>query len=114
MKLDYDPEWNLLLEKLKILFGKIPDLNALLFLIGVQELGKGPLDFSKEQKQDLMNVGLCTVLVNSGYYKLTGTDNEGWPIFDTLKAMPKFTLEEQEYFIKSHVKDYFKELITNI
>ena len=109
-KLEYDAEWLKLLEKLKNKLGKTPDLNAILFLIGVQEIGKGAMTFSKEQKQDLMHVGLCTVLCTSGYYQLMGVDSDGWPIFETLKPIPKFNLVEQEYFIRTHVKEYFVDL----
>lgn len=110
IKAEYDAEWISLIDKLKKIFGKIPDLNALLFLIGVQELGKGAIPYSKEQKQDLMHVGLCTILCKSNYYVLSGVDAEGWPIFEPLKNIPKFSLSEQEYFIRTHVKEYFTDL----
>src|SRR3954462_1268139 len=52
-----DRKWNALLEDLNDLIGKKPkDLNAVLFLIGVQELGQGNKNFSKEEKQDLMHI----------------------------------------------------------
>jgi hypothetical protein len=109
-KEEYDPEWNQILKKLKDNFGKTPDINGILFLIGVHELGKGFQSFSKEQKQDLMHVGTCAILSSSGYYRLEGLDNEGWPIFSNLKSIPKFSLEEQEYFIKTHIKEYFSKI----
>lgn len=111
IKEQFDKDWLTIIERLKKLFGKIPDLNALLFLIGVQELGKGAVTYSKEQKQDLMHVGLCTILIPSGYYQLSGVDAEGWPIFEALKTVPKFSLSEQEFFIKTHIKEYFSYVI---
>ena len=51
--------------------GKRPkDLNSTLFLISVQELGIGPKNFTKEEKQDLMHIAICKVLSYSGYYEL--------------------------------------------
>ena len=59
-------------------FGKKPDLESVLFLIGIQELGDIRKKFSKEQKQDLMHIAVCTVFSTSGYYELSGADEDGW------------------------------------
>ena len=109
-KHDFDPEWLALLEKLKTVIGKKPTMNAILFLIGVQELGKGLQNFSKEEKQDLMHIGICRLLSDSGYYELEGHDEDGWPHFKLIKALPKFDLIEQEKLLRMHIKDYFKNL----
>ena len=51
--LELERTWAALLADVEKLIGKKPkDLNAVLFLIGVQELGKGKQFFSKEEKQD--------------------------------------------------------------
>ena len=100
--------WNLearLVEK----FGKKPDLETILFLIGIQELGGKNEKFTKEQKQDLMHVAVCTVLTPSGYYELEKKDGEGWPHFRQLKPMPEMNSFEQENFLKDHVLLYFEE-----
>jgi hypothetical protein len=94
--------WNLearLVEK----FGKKPDLETILFLIGIQELGGKNEKFTKEQKQDLMHVAVCTVLMPSGYYELEKKDEEGWPHFRQLKPMPEMNAYEQENLLKDHV-----------
>ena len=75
-----DRDWEQLLSILEQKIGKRPsDLNSVLFLIGVQELGKGPIPFNKEQKQDLMHIATCRVLSLSGFYQLEGLDKDGWP-----------------------------------
>jgi len=89
-------------------FGKKPDLETILFLIGVQEFGDIKEKFTKEQKQDLMHVAVCSLLVPSGYYELEGTDEEGWPHFKQLKAMPEMNTYEQENFLKDHILLYFQ------
>jgi hypothetical protein len=64
-------EWDILLDKLERMMEKRPsDLNSVLFLIGVQELGKGHRFFTKEEKQDLMHIAICKVLSFSGYMSL--------------------------------------------
>lgn len=102
-------EWEILCQRLSESFGKKPDLNGVLFLIGVQELGKGFRHFEKEEKQDLMHIATCKVLSTSGYYELEGLDNDGWPHWKSLKPMPKLALMEQELFLKHHILEYFSE-----
>jgi hypothetical protein len=104
----YDAEeWARLLFRLKAFFGKTPDLNAILFLIGVQELGQGIRNFSKEEKQDLMHIAVCKLLSLSGYYRLTGIDQEGWPHWESTELLPHLNLLEQEDLLKMHILDYF-------
>lgn len=83
-------------------------MEAILFLIGMQEFGEIRSKFSKEQKQDLMHVAVCSLLANSGYYELTGKDKDGWPHFKQLKTVPPMGLAEQENFLKDHVLLYFE------
>jgi hypothetical protein len=105
---DLQIRWLKLRIKLKERFGIKPDMDGILFLIGIQELGSGKQDFSKEEKQDLMHIAVCTVLSPSGYYILEGSDEEGWPHFKQLKPLPDFVLWEQENFLKDHILLYFQ------
>ena len=89
-------------------FGKKPDMEAILFLIGIQELGQTKDKFTKEQKQDLMHIAVCSLLVPSGYYELEKKDEDGWPHFRQLKAMPEMNTIEQENFLKDHILLYFQ------
>ena len=105
---ELDKNWAALLKELEVIIGKIPkDMNGVLFLIGVQELGKGKHVFSKEEKQDLMHIAICKVLSYSGYYVLEGLDKEGWPHWKASKKLPRFDLLEQEKLLKMHVLEYF-------
>lgn len=106
---DLQIRWLKLRIKLKEHFGIKPDMNGILLLIGVQELGQGPQDFSKEQKQDLMHIAVCKVLSASGFFGFDGLDEEGWPHFSPLKSLPDFNLIEQENFLKDHILLYFQQ-----
>jgi hypothetical protein len=99
--------WNLEAE-LAERFGKKPDLETILFLIGIQEFGQIREKFTKEQKQDLMHVAVCSLLTQSGFYELEGKDRDGWPHFRQLKPMPEMNMFEQENFIKDHILLYFQ------
>ena len=106
--LELAKKWSSLLGLIEKNLGKKPkDLNGVLFLIGVQELGQGYKNFSKEQKQDLMHIAICKVLSFSGYYELEGTDKDGWPHWKPIKKLPRFDLLEQEQLLKMSVLDYF-------
>lgn len=109
IKDDLQTRWWTLEAKLVDRFGKKPDLETILFLIGIQEFGDIRSKFTKEQKQDLMHVAVCSLLAQSGYYELEGADKDGWPHFRQLKAMPDMTMIEQENFLKDHILLYFNQ-----
>ncbi|MDJ1491996.1 hypothetical protein QNI19_03565 [Cytophagaceae bacterium DM2B3-1] len=102
-------QWDQLLTKLEQSIGKRPaDLNGILFLIGVQELGKGVLHFTKEQKQDLMHIGICKVLSQVGYYEFDYRDTDGWPHWKLVQKLPFSDLLSQEKMLKEYVINYFQ------
>jgi hypothetical protein len=105
---DLQQRWWNLEAKLVERFGKKPDLETILFLIGIQEFGQVREKFTKEQKQDLMHVAICSLLSQSGYYELEKIDEDRWPHFRQLKAMPNMSTPEQENFLKDHILLYFQ------
>ena len=108
--LELDRKWNQLLLFVEETIGKKPkDLNGVLFIIGLQELGRGAKHFSKEEKQDLLHIAICKVLSLSGYYELEGLDKDGWPHWKVIKKLPHFDLLEQEKLLKMHVLEYFEQ-----
>ena len=106
---DLQVRWWALEAKLMERFGKKPDKEAILFLVGIQELGEIREKFTKEQKQDLMHVAVCSLFAQSGYYELEKVDEEGWPHFRQLKALPTLNMIEQENFMKDHLLLYFEK-----
>jgi hypothetical protein len=100
--------WPELEFKLRERFGRIPDLQSILFLIGIDVLSQGSTEFSKEEKQDLIHIGICQVLSYSGYFEMLGRDEDGWPHFKELESIQAKSLAEQELVLKTHVLEYFK------
>lgn len=104
--------WIILEAQLVERFGKKPNMEAILFLIGLNEYqGRIPkIKFSKEQKQDLMHIAVCALLSRGGYYLLEGYDDEGWPHYRELKPVEtdKDTLLAQEKLLKTYILDYFE------
>jgi hypothetical protein len=107
---DIQTRWWKLEAKMLERFGKKPDLEAILFLIGIQEFGHIRDKFTKEQKQDLMHVAVCTLLSQSGYYEIENYDEDKWPHFKKLKELPKYNTVEQENFLKDHILLYFETI----
>ncbi len=89
-------------------FNKPADLNAVLFLIGIREVGALKKEFKKEEKMDLMHVAICKVLSYSGYYILEGLDEDGWPYFTQVKEIPSIDIFTQERILKEHIIKYFE------
>jgi hypothetical protein len=91
-------------------FGKKPDMEAILYLIGINELGTVPeKEFTKEQKQDLMHIATCALLAQSGYYEYDGHDKDGWPHYNLIENPPAESLQKQELMLKQHIIAYFEE-----
>ncbi|MGI4736820.1 MAG: hypothetical protein ACRYG7_16750 [Janthinobacterium lividum] len=103
----FNARWEALLTTMQERFGRRPDLNALLLLIGVQELGQGVAAFTKEQKQDLMHIATCKLFSLSGHYEVARVDDEGWPHYKLLTPVPFANLKEQERMLKWHMLEYF-------
>jgi len=101
-------DWEKLTQTLANTYGEEPDLQSILFLIGIQELGKGPMKYSKDEKQDLMHIAVCRLLSQYGYYELEGQDQDGWPHWKLVKKLPPLTLKEQDLLLKQAVIEYLK------
>lgn len=108
---ELDFEWLAVRHRVKerLKHENLPDLNAILMLIGVQELGKWRR-FTKEEKQDLMHIGVCRLLSQEGFFVFDERDTEGWPHFSPIKPFPIKGEKEQERYLKIQVIQYFKDL----
>jgi hypothetical protein len=90
-------------------FQKKPDLNAILFLIGIRELGELPeKKFNKEEKTHLMHIANCKILSYSGYYRQDGFNEQGWPVWVNERPLPPMDIFEQENLIRQHIIEYFE------
>ena len=107
LRTDISSRWEDLERKLQLRFGKKPDMETILFLIGIQELGGPKEKFTKEEKQDLMHIAVCSLFMQSGYYEIEGFDTQRWPHFRQLKPLPEMGTAEQENFLKDHILLYF-------
>lgn len=88
----------------------LPDMNAILFLIGIQELGHVKGEFTKEEKQDLMHIAICRLLEPEGYFEFEGMDADGWPHYKPMRPFTRKGVDQQEELLKEKVIQYFQHL----
>lgn len=106
---NFEERWIQVEFMLRERFGKVPDMESTLFLIGVNELGSLPSrKFTKEQKQDLMHVAVCSLLSRRGYFEFISRDADGWPHYDQLKPVETTGLQGQERILKECIIEYFE------
>ena len=104
-----EESWKKVEEFIETSIGKIPqDLKGYLFLIGVQTLGKGPKNFTREEKQDLIHIAICEIFTLKGYYQLDYKDDQGWPHYKIINKIPHEKLFGQEAIIKEQIITYFE------
>ncbi len=109
MSTEVNTKWKFILTKLEEQFGKRLDMNAILLIIGIRELGTLKSKFTKEEKVRLMHIAVCRLFSKSGYYELAGVNQKGWPQWQKVKDLPFVDVFEQETLIRHYIVDYFEE-----
>ena len=102
-------KWNNLKTKLSVDFSdnEIIDLDSIIFLIGIQELGQFQKRFNKQKKLEVIHIAVCKLLSDYGYYEFDYTDNEGWPHYKLIKKLPNLKAGEQTILMKKAIINYF-------
>jgi hypothetical protein len=89
--------------------GDTLDLDAIIYLIGVQELGKVKQTFKKDEKIELMHIAICRLLEPYGFYEFEFFDNDGWPHYKVKEDLPPLKAGEQSVLMKEAIVNYFIE-----
>jgi len=103
--------WNDLTAKLSTQFadGDELELDAIIYLVGVQELGQYHKKYKKDDKLDLMHIAICRLLEPYGYYEFDFFDKQGWPHYIVKEELPPLKAGEQSVLMKEAIVDYFLE-----
>ena len=103
--------WELLVQKLSAKFsdGDPLELDSIIYLIGVQELGQYHRVFKKDEKINLMHIAICRLLEPYGYYEFDYFDEDGWPHYTTKASLPPLKPGEQSVLMKEAIVAYFLE-----
>jgi len=102
-------KWNNLKTKLSVDFSdnEIIDLDSIIFLIGLQELGQFQKRFNKQKKLEVIHIAVCKLLSDYGYYEFDHKDNDGWPHYKLIKKLPNLKAGEQTILMKKAIINYF-------
>ncbi|MGY8915046.1 MAG: hypothetical protein ACKVJF_08180 [Flavobacteriales bacterium] len=103
--------WDGLVTKLSSQFadGDPLELDAIIYLVGVQELGQLHREFKKDEKVNLMHIAICRLLEPYGYYEFEFFDEEGWPHYTIKEELPTLKSGEQSILMKEALVGYFVE-----
>jgi len=103
--------WEILVKFLSNKFsdGEQLDLDAIIFLVGLQEFGKLNRNFKKDEKLDLMHIAICRLLEPYGYYEFNYQDEDGWPHYNVKEQLPTLKAGEQSVLMKEAIVAYFVE-----
>ena len=109
MSSDLKTKWNNLKTKLSVDFSdnEIIDVDSIIFLIGLQELGQFQKRFNKQKKLEVIHIAVCKLLSDYGYYEFDYTDNDGWPHYKLIKKLPNLKAGEQTILMKKAIINYF-------
>lgn len=101
--------WDTLVQKLSSQFaeGEDLDLDGIIYLIGIQELGQVHRRFKKDEKLDLMHIAICRLLEPYGYYEFDYYDDDGWPHYKMKEQLPSLKAGEQSVLMKEAIVQYF-------
>lgn len=89
--------------------GETLDLDAIIYLIGVQELGKINNKFKKDEKLNLMHIAICRLLEPYGFYEFDYYDEDRWPHYKVKENLPALKAGEQSVLMKEAIVNYFLE-----
>ena len=109
MRSELKTKWNNLKTKLSVDFSdnEIIDIDSIIFLIGLQELGQFQKRFNKQKKLEVIHIAVCKLLSDYGYYEFDHTDNDGWPHYKLIKKLPNLKAGEQTILMKKAIINYF-------
>ncbi len=104
-------QWNEVVTLLSNQFadGDTLDIDAIIYIIGLQEKGNLKKIYGKDDKLNLMHIAICRLLEPFGYYAFDYFDEQGWPHYQILEQLPPLKAGEQSVLMKEAIVQYFIE-----
>ena len=99
MNFELEKAWQELIQSFKLDYDETPQVDAVLFVIGLQELNIPFERLTKDQNLDVIHIGLCAVFIPLGYNEPIERDQDGWIHFKPINKFQKLTSKEQEEVI---------------
>ena len=108
MEIEFQKKWDQLAIQINKRFNDELDVESILFVIGMQELGQVVDKFTKNKKLEVINVAVCAILEPFGFYEYEGRDKDAWPHWKVVKELPRLNNDEQEQLLKEGILEYFE------
>ncbi len=107
-----DQRWEAIQQFVEERFQREPTIEAILFLIGVQERGRGyEPDLQKDVKEALVMEGTYTVFEKVDLYRHAGMESDGSWIWERTTDLPEdLSSDEQEKLLRLAIVRYFDEV----
>lgn len=107
-----DRRWQRLVTWIRTRFNKEPDIEAILFLIGVQTRGRGfEPELDRDVKESLVMEGTYCVFETLGVYERVGMEADGSWIWERVLDAPSgLSIEQQEKLLKTAILRYFDDV----
>ena len=104
-------QYDLLVQKLSAHFSDADplELDQILFIVGLQELGQLHRKFSKDEKINVIHIAICRLLEPYGYYVFSHYDEDMWPHYHVVEELPFLKAGEQSRLMKEALVHYFVE-----
>jgi len=84
------------------------EVDGIIYLIGLQELGQAHQEFKKDEKLNLMHIAICRLLEPFGYYEFSHYDDDKWPHYNLVENIPALKAGEQSVLMKEAIVLYFR------
>jgi hypothetical protein len=107
----FNEEWEEFLLKASQHFKVMANLEFLMFVMGIQELGQGYKAYSKQEKTDLIALAQCKLMSMSGYTSENGRDIDGWPLYEVLIDEKELAPSSKDQLLKKNLILYFEPVI---
>lgn len=100
-------QWAYFKNDFKQQYGEYPSVISTLFVVGLSIIETELNSLTKEEKQDVIHVGLCEILSQEGLYVKTHVDEDGWPHFKATQKTKTLDIEKQETYLRQRILNYF-------
>jgi hypothetical protein len=108
---EHEQRWSALVARVESRFGRAPDVDAILFIMGIQSVGRGyEPDLPKERKQSLIMEGSYLAFETLGIYRRMGLERNGFWIWEKVFDLPKLSIDDQERLLQIGILNYFDHL----
>ena len=82
----------------------------MIFVAGLQVVGKHQGSLSPEDKMDVMHCGMCAILETKGYFRMSSRSDDGYPVYEQLKEI-NMEKEARGELLRDAIISYYGDLL---